>query len=232
MRTFKCLIVVAVLGGAQTALADDHLERGLEHYAAGDYELAIDEFVAGYEIDPQPELLFALAQAERLSGDCASARVYYGEFLDTEPTEAQRAAAQMHIDACDDALESTPALEREVLELEPDPVEQVAPRRWFHDIVGDVMLGAGILTALISVRLHGQAADARDLAEASGDYDEYAMYRDRALGRRNWALGTFAVGAGLVGGAIYRFVWADRGESDLAVGPSSDGIGLSLGGAF
>jgi tetratricopeptide (TPR) repeat protein len=231
MRPIQVLIVAVVLGGTQSAGADDHLERGLQHYQDGEFELAIDEFSAGYELDPQPELLFALAQAERLSGDCASASVYYREFLDTDPPDAQRDAATMHLDACDDALSSTPNRDQEVLEIEV-PAPELQSRRWFHDVVGDVMLGAGALSALISFRLYGQATSERDLAEAATDYSEYTTHRDRALSRRNWALGTFGIGAGLMAGAVYRFVWGGRDERDLAVGPSSDGIGLSLGGAF
>src|SRR6266540_6496126 len=59
--------------------------RGLDYYKMKEYEAAIAEFEAAYAIDPRNEILFAQAQAERLSGDCASAVVLYRHFLENNP---------------------------------------------------------------------------------------------------------------------------------------------------
>ncbi|MBI5543108.1 MAG: hypothetical protein HY901_04420, partial [Deltaproteobacteria bacterium] len=53
--------------------ATRHLERGLRSYDVQQYEEAIAQFKKGYQLDPRPEFLFALAQAERLRGNCRNA---------------------------------------------------------------------------------------------------------------------------------------------------------------
>jgi tetratricopeptide (TPR) repeat protein len=65
------------------------LDAGLGHYAAKDYEAAIAAFRRGYELDARAEFLFAWAQAERLSGDCASAIELYEMFIASGPPPEQ-----------------------------------------------------------------------------------------------------------------------------------------------
>ena len=248
-RVLAAVMILAAVGIFQPSVAvaesaedeaQQRLIRGLEHYQAGDYERAIDEFVAGYELDERPELLFALAQAERLSGDCESARIYYADFIATEPPDTQRDAAQLHLDACQHALESSPVHARIEADEPLEPQRAAEPvartRRWYDDVAGDVMLGVGALNVLISLRLCGAAGAQRELAESADDYQAYTSHRDRAMSRRNWGLATFGIGAGLIAGAAYRFVKRDqrndRSERGLAVGPTVGGIALSFGGEF
>jgi tetratricopeptide (TPR) repeat protein len=93
---------------AMAPSARARLERGLAHYGAREYEAAIDEFRAGYEIDPRPEFLFAMAQAERLSGDCASAVILYRRFLATDPPASHADPARASLERCEIALQSRP----------------------------------------------------------------------------------------------------------------------------
>lgn len=85
---------------------DIHLKRGVEFFAEGQYELALVEFRAGYALDPRSDFLFALAQAERLSGDCQTAIVWYRRFLKTNPHPTQAEAARVNQQRCQRALES------------------------------------------------------------------------------------------------------------------------------
>jgi hypothetical protein len=93
--------------------ADRRLEAGIRWYRAQKYAEAIAEFQAGYQLDPRPEFLYALAQAQRLSGNCKAALVAYQAFLGTSPSEAQATEAQQHIEQCRAA--------------EPPPVAVVVP---------------------------------------------------------------------------------------------------------
>src|SRR5690242_4138817 len=86
-----------------------HLERGLRLYDAHDYAQAVDEFTRGFELDPRPEFLYALGQAERLSGDCEHALASYERFLRTSPSEAQVASTQKNIERCQAELRAHPA---------------------------------------------------------------------------------------------------------------------------
>ena len=84
--------------------AGAHLERGLRLYETQDYAEAITEFKEGYRIDPRPAFLYALAQAQRMSGDCRNAITAYRAFLRTTPARASRAAAESNIARCEEAL--------------------------------------------------------------------------------------------------------------------------------
>jgi tetratricopeptide (TPR) repeat protein len=60
-------------------------ERGLERFAAGRYDEAVSDFEASYALAPVPGLLYDLAQAHRLRGDCAAALSFYRRFLEADP---------------------------------------------------------------------------------------------------------------------------------------------------
>src|SRR5215472_10162270 len=62
-----------------------HFERGSRYYDTQLYEEALAEFRAGYLIDPSPDFLYSIAQAERLRGNCKSAVEAYRAFLRTNP---------------------------------------------------------------------------------------------------------------------------------------------------
>jgi hypothetical protein len=63
------------------ASAKDHYDRGMIFYNVQDWPSAVRELRAAYEADPKPEYLYSLAQAQRLSGDCASAILTYRAFM-------------------------------------------------------------------------------------------------------------------------------------------------------
>lgn len=82
--------------------------RALEHFAAAqeafdreDYVAAIPELKAAYALEPSPQLLYAWAQAERLTGDCGRALKLYKQYLETGPAEQQRQLAQANIVDCE-----------------------------------------------------------------------------------------------------------------------------------
>lgn len=104
-----------------SADAEARLKRGLEHYAAKDYEAAIAEFSTAYDLEPHPQFLYAWAQAERLSGDCPSAVTLYRRFLDTGPDESQAAAAESNKQRCEEALATGPSPEVVPAPTPPEP---------------------------------------------------------------------------------------------------------------
>ena len=58
-----------------------HLQAGMKLYEEEHYVEAIAELRAGLAIDPQPDILYALGQAERKRGDCKRAVEYYQSCL-------------------------------------------------------------------------------------------------------------------------------------------------------
>lgn len=98
------LLVVAPTVGAAEALqqsvpdkARKLAERGRQLHDRGDYPRAIAAFKEAYVIAPSPALLFNLAQAYRLQGNCEDASLMYKRFLDEDLPEANRAIAQTHL---------------------------------------------------------------------------------------------------------------------------------------
>lgn len=83
--------------GGVPAKARALAERGRASHDAGDYAAAIAAFTQAYVMAPSPALLFNLAQAYRLQGDCDDAALMYRRYLATNPSPEGRALAEMHL---------------------------------------------------------------------------------------------------------------------------------------
>ncbi len=92
-------------------------EAGLAEYQAGRYGAAVDAFRHAYKLVPAPGILFNLAQAYRLKGDCKSARRSYKKFLKVSTDAGQTAAAKEHLATLTKCAGDTP----------PPPVAAPAP---------------------------------------------------------------------------------------------------------
>lgn len=97
------LVLVAGRASAQSPSASDKEkarllhEAGLAEYQAGRYGAAVDAFRHAYKLVPAPGILFNLAQAYRLKGDCRSARRSYKKFLKVSTDASQTALAKEHL---------------------------------------------------------------------------------------------------------------------------------------
>src|SRR5262249_52373285 len=86
----------AALGQAKA-----HLKQGVAFCAAGDYDHAIGEYQAAYQLAPLPEALFNLGQAHRAKGELEKAIELYKKYLAVAEkgemrTEAQRRVAELN----------------------------------------------------------------------------------------------------------------------------------------
>ena len=109
MRAAATLIAVALLLCASARVHADarmkpearlHYDRGLKLYERHQYDDAITELRAGLAIDPQPDLLYALGQAERRRGNCVRAIEYYQACLGLVKEPAAAAALRVQIERC------------------------------------------------------------------------------------------------------------------------------------
>jgi tetratricopeptide (TPR) repeat protein len=263
----SCLLFV-LCAGATRAYAQDEppikpeararFARGLEYYKMKEYEAAISEFEAAYAIDPRNEILFAQAQAERLSGDCASAVTLYRRFLQGNPPAVHAEAAHTSLDKCEVALRSTPD-GKPVESNEPPPPAtppespteaapaaavppasqpQAAPktpkRPFYKDALGDTFAIAGVVALGAGVGLYLASSSDVDAADAATSYSEHARLLDRAESRRTYALVGLGAGAALLVGATVRWMWpsAEAAHTDVALDLRGDGASLVFGGAF
>jgi hypothetical protein len=94
------VLVAACIGATAGAEEQDRLNRARAHYEAGralytlgDYDRALREFVAGYQLSPRPEFLInagqALRRLERLDEAQAMFEKYLQETPASDPNRAQ-----------------------------------------------------------------------------------------------------------------------------------------------
>jgi tetratricopeptide (TPR) repeat protein len=103
------VVVVVSLRGVTAARADFSPEESRKqakiHFAlgkmfteAGNYQQAIVEYLAAYELAPLPALLFNLGEVYRLSGDRRKALDHYQRYLVADPEGAGSATAREQVE--------------------------------------------------------------------------------------------------------------------------------------
>jgi tetratricopeptide repeat protein len=131
MNVARLLIAITVVTLSLPASAKPdataHLVRGSKLYESGHYDEAVAELKAGYAMDPRPDFLYALGQAERKRGDCKAAIAWYQKYVDTGLTSQRTVATLMQIDRCKQELASAtpakpPAPAAPPVHAEPTPV--------------------------------------------------------------------------------------------------------------
>ena len=237
---------VAFVGLSSTAVADPKSDaaaayaEGQQKFVAGDHDGAAVHFAEAYQLDADPAYLFNLAQAYRLSKQCAAASTSYKQFLADVPDAPNAAAVRGYItetDAC--AREQAAAKPPE-----PTPSAPVAPapapvvtassrsNALAYGALGVAALG--LVGGVIFQRQVGSLED--DRAALCPDTGECTWTQDKSdaeadLDRRGKRASAFAVtsyalgGAALVGGVVLmlRGRSAERDPQAVRVVPTSNG---------
>jgi len=99
--TTLALVTIASAADPPTAearaAARQHYEKAVNHFNAGEYVAAGEEFLAVHNAVPQPALLYNAAQAFRLGGDGPKALENYRTFLKQAPDAKQRPDVERRI---------------------------------------------------------------------------------------------------------------------------------------
>ncbi|MGE0550753.1 MAG: tol-pal system YbgF family protein [Kofleriaceae bacterium] len=77
--------------------AKAHYEKGQTHYNLGEFDLAITEFKAAYNLSSAPGLLFNIAQSYRLKKDYEQASYFYKTYLRLKPDAKNRSDVEARI---------------------------------------------------------------------------------------------------------------------------------------
>ncbi len=213
----RLLLTIVVFVWAWRASADEAMrpdakaryDAGMTLYRAHDYIAAVREFQAAYGLDPRREILFAQAQATRLSGDCGAALPLYERFLATKPPPQQVEATRIAVTRCAEVPRA------------PEPLAVMAPlpppakSRWYHDRLGGVLVGAGLAAIAAGTGLLMSAATLDRDARRSQHLDDYGAARAKAVDRQRLGVATTVAGALLVVGGTGRYLWISPGGAGM-----------------
>jgi Tetratricopeptide repeat len=256
------IVAAAVMVGPMSARAEDGwpgavpakartlAERGRAFHDAGDYASAISAFTLAYVMAPSPALLFNLAQAYRLQGNCDDAALMYRRYLASGPSADERALAESHlatVERCARKLalhipvEVSPG--RVIRKPPPDPLAaslklRTASRR--AEITQDVgiglVLGGGV--ALAAAAYYTVSADnAAD--EVAAAYEMGAKWKDvapidergRRASRNAKILGAGGV-LGVASGVVTYLIGRHTEHVPMTVTPRARGVELGMSWAF
>lgn len=239
--TLLLALAPAVAGADAKSEAAAHIEKATALHAEHKLSEALAELTIAYTLDPQADLLYAIAQTHVQLGDCPQAITFYERFLSTRPAAVAAAAAREAIDTCrtqpPPALEPVTDPDRALDEptapsTAGDGTPTDGPRAGFRDPLGLSLLGGGAALGVLGVVTYSLArADLAD-AESSATYGGYADGVDRAHRKRLLAGGLGIAGAVLVGAGAVR-LWQTHGrETKVAAAPTAGGGLLVLGGRW
>jgi tetratricopeptide (TPR) repeat protein len=218
-QAFLVLIVVVSWTASMARAAPDR-PRAVDHYQVGKrlfeqkrYAEALEEFRQALSLTPRPEVLYSMAQTQRLLGDCASAIGTYRAFLAARPGEPLAEYARANIERCEHEAGSA-----------RDPA-------WYRDVVGDLLVGGGLVAGVTgAVVWRSGRADAMDLARAP-DYQTFLARQSAAssaLTEQRVGIAAMIVGGVAVVGGVVHYVHQARSSRR----ESSLGIALTAGGAI
>lgn len=176
---------------ADLARAKSAFDEGVRQYNVGDYATAVESFRTAYLSSGRADILFNIAQAYRLAGDCARAELSYRSYLREKPDAPDRAGVERRIEemsACapkatepapvehDTSAPSAPpppppppsAVDASRAEHEQLRTERSGPRALRIVSIGTGVVAAGLVASGIYFSLSG-ASDERALRHGGWD---------------------------------------------------------------
>ena len=243
----RFVVLFVVLGlAAPPAFADARAEAqqklalAAEHHAAGRFKEALELLTVAYALDPQPDILYAIAQVHVKLGDCTQAITFYERFLSTHPADDAGDAAREAIEVC---KTTPPPAAAETVEPAPMPAPSTAPhpaapiadapRAWYKDRLGLALVGSGLVSGIVGLVMYRGAQSDLDAAEAAATYPEHVDLVDRAHGKRTLAAVFGIGGVALVGAGAVRMVMVRKREaSAIAVVPTTRGGFVTWSGSW
>jgi tetratricopeptide (TPR) repeat protein len=212
----------------------DPYEIGKRLFLARRYAEALEEFRRALAIAPRPEVLYSMAQAQRMLGDCPGAVETYRAFLAGRPGEPLADYARANIERCE-AERSGP--ERGGPER-GGSVPSGPGRAWYRDGVGDVLVGTGVVAGVVGAVIWRSGRSTASAVASAPDYQAFLQRRSAAgsaLAEQEIGIAVMlAGGAAVVGGVIHYVRDAGPASHELALGvaPTAGGAVLSGLGRF
>ena len=226
-------------------------ERGRAFHDAGDYSDAIAAFTQAYVIAPSPALLFNIAQAYRLQGNCDDAALMYRRYLATNPPPEQRALAENHLASVERCLRKLSLH----IPLGAETARALAPSRPSaavvtasaaptgsrraqieKDIGVGLMLGGGVslaAAAYYAVQAHQASEDVAAGYASGAKWKDLAPTDERGRSAATTAKLLGAGGAlGVAGGLVTYLIGRHHEQPPVTVSPTRNGLAVGVRWAF
>jgi tetratricopeptide (TPR) repeat protein len=260
MRLGAFVLFAALAGAPVAARGDDATgavpvkartlaERGRAFHDAGDYPHAIAAFTQAYVIAPSPALLFNLAQAYRLQGNCDDAALMYRRYLATNPDAEQRALTELHLASVERCLHKLAlhipietASGRPVAARRAEPM--IATERWApprraqieKDIGIGVAIGGSVSLAIAgyyAVQAHNAADDVAAAYANGGKWKDVAATDERGKSAASAAKLFGAGGAiGLAGGVVTYLIGKRDEQPPVTIATTRNSVSVDVRWAF
>ena len=236
MKKLAFALVVAFASRAHAETADELVKKAKAHFDVQEYAAAEAELKDAYKLDPKPQILYALAQAQRMANECDRAIVSYQNFLRTSPPDDQAKLAQDNIDRCKAELKAKPEPKPEAPhQLPPPPPPPVAHGvTWSHNWAGHALVIGGALAEGAGTYFALQGQSKIDNINSAMFYDDYlARAKDASSAKSERTLGIVTAGVGgalIIAGIVTYIVRSPSKESSptVSIGPHGE-LGVAWG---
>jgi tetratricopeptide (TPR) repeat protein len=232
------LAILAAQLVAMTALARDAaadptarglFKQGIEDYKAQKYEAAAAALKQSYALDPKPDVLFALAQAERLGGHCPDAVTHYKKLLESISDLPTAKVVQNSLALCPQPEAEKPRPAEPPSRPEPPPpprtITKTVVREVRHtDVVATTLAAGGMLGLGAGGGLFLASRNSQDAADHARTLDDHERFTNRTATERMASFIAGGTGAVMIGVAVVR--WARGGEAsstEVTVAPTANG---------
>ncbi|HEY0193212.1 MAG TPA: hypothetical protein VGC42_18975 [Kofleriaceae bacterium] len=257
-RAWATALVLSTLASSVAAQpkkkpARAQFDKGVAAYKKNSYEAASAALGKSFELEPDPDTLFAWAQAERKLDHCEKALELYEKLLTFDLPAANKAAVQQKHDECNDLIgaKATAAAPPEPTPVAPPPVAPppTAPapeptpgpmpvhegRSWYKDPIALSLLGVGVIGVGVGGAFLVNARSTHNKIATAANDGEARELSDTARSRQQ--IGLIAAGAGgalIIGGVV----WIVTHRSSSTEAPpvtawlGAGGGGLALSNSF
>ncbi len=224
-------IVLVVLEAQAYArpTAEDLYAEGQRAYDSAAYATAVAKWTQSYELSRAPALLFNVAQAQRLYGDCVHALATYKRFVEIDPKSDQRALADVFVKELEPKCGTstrTPNLER----------PSAKPGRPLK-IAGLAVGGGGVALVATGLLLGRHANTLGDeVSRACSQTCDWAEQKDKdARGRRyattGYVLDTVGLAA-IAAGAVTYYLGVRKDSVVVVPQPHEGGVVVTWSGQW
>ena len=230
----KLTVLAAVVALSSTAYADkaaDELKKGIDFYKAGKYAEAVPHLEQAQKLAPKPDTLFALAQAQRLSGDCNAAAASYHKVIEQVSDMNVGKLVAQNLALCEQDEPRKPEPKAEPKEdAAPPPEPKIVEKTVYRDTgktdkLAAAMFGGGMLALGAAGGFYFAASGNADAADRAKSLEDHDLLSDRASTQRVIMYVAGGAGLAMMGVAIFRWTrgGGESAKADVAVVPASGG---------